>query len=52
MDKYTIRALYIVNNNGQKFKDILSQGEFVFSDIGASMEFLSFLNTYLVKNGK
>ena len=54
MDKQlALRALYIMHDRKRAFNDILAEGDFVFVDARSSLEFLSFLNTYLVRdNGK
>ena len=47
-----IRALYIIGTKGHSFKTLISDQAFVFSDTKTSLDFLEFLNTYLVGNGK
>ena len=47
-----IRALYIFEAQGYSFKKILNESQFVFTDAQTSLDFMEFLNTYLVSNGK
>ena len=50
--KKIIHAMYIMHSAGFLFKELTKEPVFVFVDARTSLDFMEFVDTYLVRNGK